>query len=213
MTLRHSVAAMFAAAALAAPLGAQEIALKGGVAISRFQASGGSPFDDGFVSTAFGGHARFRFGRIALQPELQMVSRGARASASALEERMRVDYMEVPLMIVLPVTVGSFEPYAFGGPMISLETRCRSIIEENDLRTNFECDDTSAGSSFERSLIDYGVSAGAGVSHRIGSGRVLIEGRYTWGLRDIYDGEAEGVEIRNRSAVISVGYAIIPGDL
>jgi hypothetical protein len=200
-----------AAAAWTAPLTAQEIALKGGIAISRFQAAGPTPFDGTLVSTAFGGHARFYFGRFALQPELQMVSRGAKASESALEERMRLEYMEIPLMFVIPFRLGAFEPYAFGGPMISLETRCRSIIEENDLKTNFDCDDRSAGNSFERSVIDYGASAGAGVSHRLGSGRVLLEGRHTWGLRDIYDGEADGIEVRNRSFVISVGYAILPG--
>lgn len=197
-----------AALVLTAPLAAQEIALKGGIAISRFHATGPLQFDDSFVSTAFGGHARFRFGRIAIQPELQLVSRGATASASATDERMRLEYMEVPVMLVVPVTVGSFEPYVFGGPMVSLETRCRSIIEEDNLKTNFECDDQATENSFDRAVIDYGASAGLGVSHRIGSGRILIEGRYTWGLRDIYDGIDDSIEVRNRSTVISIGYAI-----
>lgn len=203
---------LLAAVAVAAPLDAQEIALKGGIAISRFQSSGPNPYDDSFLSTAFGGHARFRFGPIALQPELQMVSRGARAAGSALDERMRLDYMEVPVMLVVPITVGAFEPYAFGGPMIALETRCRAIIEEDGLKTNFDCSDTAAGSSFDRRTIDYGASAGAGVSRRLGSGRILVEARHTWGLRDIYDGEADDIEVRNRSFVISVGYTILAGE-
>ena len=210
---RPILVSILAVGAFTAPLAAQEIALKGGVAVSRFHSGGSSPFDGRFISTAFGGHARFHFGRIALQPELQMVSRGATASESAVEERMRLEYMELPVMLVLPVSVGAFEPYAFGGPMISLETRCRSIIEENDLKTNFDCDDASTQNSFERSIIDYGASAGAGVSRRLGSGRILVEGRYTWGLRDIYDGELEGVEVRNRSVVFSIGYALIPDDM
>src|SRR5690606_41485097 len=45
------------------------------------------------------------------------------------------------LSIVFPFRVGRFEPYAFGGPVIALETRCRSIIEENGLKTNFGCDE------------------------------------------------------------------------
>lgn len=204
----RSLLSAAAALACATPIAAQEIALKGGVAISRFESTGPVQLDDSFVSTAFGGHARFRFGRIAIQPELQMVSRGARASGSATDERMRLEYMEVPLMIVVPVTVGSFEPYVFGGPMVSLETRCRSIIEEDNLKTNFECDDDATANSFDRGVIDYGASAGLGVSHRIGSGRILLEGRYTWGLRDIYDGIDDSIEVRNRSTVISIGYAI-----
>lgn len=199
--------------ACAIPVTAQEIALKGGVAVSRFRSTGTNPFDGRFISTAFGGHARFHFGRIALQPELQMVSRGATASESAVEERMRLEYMEVPVMLVVPVRIGRFEPYAFGGPMVSVETRCRSIIEENNLKTNFDCDESSTQNSFERSVIDYGASAGAGLSHQLGSGRILLEGRYTWGLRDIYDGAIDGVEIRNRSAVFSIGYALLPAEM
>ncbi|MBR9991399.1 MAG: PorT family protein [Gemmatimonadetes bacterium] len=205
-----AVAALTAATA-ATPLVAQEIALKGGIAVSRFQTNG--PFDGSFVSTAFGGHARFGFGPIALQPELQMVSRGARATQSVLEERMRLEYMELPLMIVVPVRVGSFEPYAFGGPMLSLETRCRSTIEQDDLKTNFECSDRATDISFDRRAIDYGISAGAGVAHKLGSGRILLEGRHTWGMRDIYNGAADGIEVRNRSFIVSIGYTIVADEL
>ncbi|MGH7446870.1 MAG: porin family protein [Longimicrobiales bacterium] len=218
-----AVAAVAVTAAAAAPLAAQEVALKGGIAISRFQSTGAMPpgsaagdparFDDSFVSTSFGGHARFSFGRFALQPELQMVSRGASISETATNERIRLEYMELPVMLVVPIQVGAFEPYAFGGPMLSLETRCRSIIEENNLKTNLGCDDEAAGNSFDRRVFDYGVSAGAGISHRLGSGRVLLEGRHTWGLRNIYDGAVEGVEVRNRSLVFSIGYSIVPDEM
>jgi hypothetical protein len=204
------ILAILATATAAVPASAQEIALKGGIAISSFQTNG--PFDGTFVSTAFGGHARFSFGRIALQPELQMVSRGAKATQSALDEKIRLEYMELPLMIVVPVQVGNFEPYAFGGPMLSLETRCRSTIEEDDLKTNFECSDRGTGISFDRRAIDYGVSAGAGVARRLGSGRLLLEARHTWGMRDIYDGD-DDFEVRNRSIVISLGYTIVTDDL
>lgn len=209
----HFLMSVLILGACAAPVAAQEIAIKGGVTVSRFQSTGPTPFDGRFISTAFGGHARFHFGRIALQPELQMVSRGATASESTLDERMRLDYMELPLMLVVPFRVAGFEPYAFGGPMVAVETRCRSVIEQDNLTTNLDCDDPASENSFERSVIDYGASAGAGISYRLGSGRVLVEGRYTWGLRDIYDGEVEGLEIRNRSAVFSIGYALIPTDM
>lgn len=196
---------------LALPVSAQEIALKGGIAISRFQTTGTVPYDGSFVSTSYGGHARFHFGPIALQPELQLVSRGGSIEGGATDERLRLEYIEFPLALVVPVRVGRLEPYAFGGPVFSLETRCRSIIEEDGLKTNFGCEDPSAGNAFERPVLDYGVSGGAGISYPVGSGRILLEGRYTWGLRNIYDGPDAGVEVRNRSYVISIGYAILPG--
>ena len=208
------LAAFAAATAFAAPLSAQEIAIKGGIAISRFHSSG-SAYDGSYVSTSFGGHARFRFRHFALQPELQMVSRGASGPGVAADERMRMrlEYMEVPLMLVFPVRVGAFEPYVFGGPMLSLETRCRSITEQDGLKTHVGCEDQLTEGVFDRRSFDYGASAGAGISRQLGSGRILLEGRHTWGLRDIYDGEAEGIEVRNRSFVFAIGYAIMPDDM
>jgi hypothetical protein len=66
---------------------------------------------------------------------------------------------------------------------------------------------------FDRRSFDYGASAGAGISRKLGGGRILLEGRHTWGLRDIYDDEAEDIEVRNRSFVFSIGYAIMPDDM
>lgn len=208
------VLALGATLAFAGPTAAQDIALKGGIAISRFQSTGAMPFDGSFRSTSFGGHARWYLGPIALQPEVHIVSKGASIEnppEGTDEERLRLDYMEIPLMLVLPVQIGDFQPYAFGGPMLSLETRCRSIVEEEGLTTNFGCDDTSTENAFDRRAVDWGVSAGAGLSHRLGSGRVLLEGRHTWGLRDIYDGEGEGIEVRNRTMVFMIGYVIPAG--
>jgi len=196
----------------ASSLSAQEIALKGGIAISKFETSGDVAFDDSFVSTSFGGHVRFRFGPIALQPELHLVSRGASVSDDEMKQRLRLDYMEVPLMLVVPVHVGAFEPYVFGGPMLALETRCRNIIEEEGLTTNFGCDDDTLENSFDRGVFDYGATVGAGISRRLGSGRILLEARNTWGLRNIYDGEGD-IEVRNRTMLFSIGYAILPGSL
>ncbi|HEX6309420.1 MAG TPA: porin family protein [Longimicrobiales bacterium] len=188
---------------------AQEIALKGGVAVSRFQTTGTVPYDGSFVSTSYGGHARFRFGPVALQPELHIISRGGSIEGTATDERLKLEYIEIPIALVVPVRIGRFEPYAFAGPVLSLETRCRSIIEQDGLKTNFGCDDPSAGNAFDRSVLDYGVSGGAGVSYPLGSGRILLEGRYTWGLRNIYEGPDSAVEVRNRSYVFSIGYAIL----
>lgn len=196
-------------AALATPPAAgQEVAIKAGVAISRFATEGTVPFDGNFVGTSVGGHVRFRFGPIGLQPELHMVARGGSIEGSGNEERIRIEYLEVPLLLVLPFQVSSFEPFVFGGPFGAFESRCRSIVEEDGLKTNFGCD-SSEGTVFPRNSLDYGATAGGGISHRLGGGSLLLEARYSWGLRDIYDGPAlttGDVAIRNRTILVLIGY-------
>jgi len=188
-----------------APAAAQELALKAGVAISQFQTEGLERFGDSYASTAFGVHYRMPVGPIAFQPELYMVSRGARGPDASGEERLKLDYLEIPLLLVVPVRVGTLEPYAFGGPYIGLETRCRYAFEEGGLSTNLGCESTS--DLFDRRALDYGFTVGAGAAHKLGSGRLMLEARHTQGLRDIYDG-ADDAEIRNRSVLILLGYTL-----
>ena len=205
-----AVAAITAFAA-AAPLAAQEAALKGFITVSKFSQSGAdlNEWDDRLTATGFGGHVRFRFGAIALQPELQVITRGATSSGtSAEEEQLRLEYLELPVLLVFPVRVGRLEPYVFGGGMVALESRCRYVLEQSGLRSNFGCDSESGASqTFERRKADYGVVGGGGASYRLGSGRILIEARHTWGLRNIVSDPAT-LELRNRTFVIGIGYTI-----
>ena len=202
------VAAAVAAAAssfAAAPAVAQELALKGGIAVSRFEIKGSEVFDGSITSTVMGGHYRRHFGPVAVQPELYMISRGATFAVEGNEERVKLEYLEIPVLLVVPVRVGPLEPYGFAGPWIGLETRCRYTYEEAGLKTNLGCESTS--DMFDRRALDYGFTAGGGASYPIGSGRLMLEARHTRGLRDIYDGEGDP-EVRNRSFVAMIGYTL-----
>jgi hypothetical protein len=205
---------IFAAVAMlacAAPLTAQQTAFKGGIAISRLaqNGSGLDPWDDDLVATSVGGHVRFRFGPIAIQPEINVVTRGGRQSATLLEdEQLRLEYMEVPVLLVVPVRIGQLEPYAFGGGMVALETRCRFVQKDAGLKSSFGCETTDPNSDvFDRNTADYGLVAGGGASYPIGSGRIFIEARYTWGMRNMVD-DAAFADLRNRTAVFGIGYSV-----
>jgi hypothetical protein len=200
-----------AAMVSATPGMAQEIAFKGFVARSNFAESGTgtNPWTEDLTSTGFGGHVRFRFGPFGLQPELQIVTRGTESSAPMAEEaHLRIEYLELPLLIVFPLPLGRLEPYAFGGGMVALESRCRYAVREEGLRSNFACDSPSgSGAVFERRKADYGVVGGGGLSYRVGSGRILLEARHTWGMRNIVSDEST-LELRNRTLMIGIGYSI-----
>ncbi|CAN5644847.1 hypothetical protein BH23GEM9_BH23GEM9_07150 [soil metagenome] len=214
MTVRRWLFAVLtgivAVPAAALRVDAQETTIKGGVSVSRFQTTGLEHWDDRLIATTFGGHARFRFGPVALQPEVLITTRGASASSAPETEQMRLDHIELGAMLVLPLTMGDLEPFAFAGPSLMLESRCRYLVRQDGLRTTVDCD-PPAGQLFARTAFDYGLTAGVGVSHRIGDGRLAIEARHTRGLRNIYDGGAE-FEARNRSFAAMIGYTLNLGD-
>jgi hypothetical protein len=204
------MAALAAITAGADPLAAQETAIKGGVTISRLQTTGAEYWDDNLISTTFGGHVRLRFGPLTVQPELHVLTKGASASQpfpqQLEEDQIRLEYLEVPLMVVLPVTVGPLEPYVMGGPTLMLESRCRSFIRQEGLRTNLPCDPPT-GRLFSRAAFDWGVSAAAGAAYPVLGGRAFVEGRHTWGLRDIHRGPGDA-EVRNRTLGFLIGFAM-----
>jgi hypothetical protein len=216
MTLRgYSTAALAVAvvgtALAAAPARAQETAIKGGISVSRLQTTPGAEYwDDRLIATGFGGHVRLRFGPLTFQPELLVLTKGATASQpfppQLEDDQIRMEYIEVPLLVVVPVAVGAFEPYVAGGPALMMESRCRSVVRQDGLRTNLPCDPPS-GRLFSRRTFDYGLVAAGGAAYPIGGGRVLLEARHTWGMRNVHSGPGDA-EVRNRTFAIMIGYAM-----
>jgi hypothetical protein len=200
-----------AALAVTAPLSlaqdaaAQETTVKGGVSVSRLESTQPTYWDDRLTTTFFGIHARFRFGPVALQPEAMIVTKGASASLAPEQEQVRLEYIEIPLLLVVPVTIGQFEPFVYGGPSIMLESRCRWFIREGGLRSNLGCDPPRA-ELFRRNAFDYGVIAGGGAAYPVGPGRVSVEARHNWGMRNIH--RDPGQELRNRTFSVMLGYSL-----
>jgi hypothetical protein len=206
---RWGAVALAAMVTVAAPAAAQETAFKGGVSISRFQTDI-DYWDDNLVTTTFGGHVRLRLLGITVQPELQVLTKGASASTpfppQLEEDQMRIEYIEVPLLIVLPVRVGELEPFVAAGPTLMMESRCRSFIRQQGLRTNLPCDPPD-GDLFNRTTLDWGATAAAGVAYPLLGGRLFLEGRHTWGLRNIHAGPGER-EAFNRTLAFLVGFGM-----
>jgi hypothetical protein len=200
-------AGLLAAAQAALPAGAaaQETTLKAGVAVSRLQAEQPTYWDDRLTTTFFGIQTRLRFGPIAVQPELLVVTKGANASQAPEEEQVRLEYLELPVLLVLPFRVGRAEPFIYGGPSVMLESRCRWFYREQGLRSNVGCDPPRE-QLFRRNALDYGAVVGGGAAHPLGPGRVSLEARHSWGLRNIH--RDPGQELRNRTFYVMLGYSL-----
>lgn len=156
---------------LGSPAAAQagiEVAIKGGVSFGDVSNKGLLP---GSLETRTGGAAGAGIvtkGLVGIGVEGLIAQRGVK-SATATAER-KLDYVDVPayLRVALPTT--GFKPFAYAGPQVSFELRCRA--------GNADCADDG------RSKTTYAGVIGAGV--RVGGiTGFLIEARYVYGLNDL----------------------------
>jgi hypothetical protein len=213
MIRRTAFAAFTAFAVLGATdISAQTIGFKLGASFANWSAEeDDQELDtDQFSSFMGGGFVRFGLGRLGLQPELLVVTRGAEFSdeeEQGITGRFKVDYIEVPVLLTLPLTTGTgIAPYIFGGPNFAFEIGCKVEAELGDIEASDDCDDLDPGETFDRKSTDIGATAGAGLEFPLGPGALLIEGRYNWGLSNISD--IEGVDIKSRTAAVLAGYSI-----
>ncbi|HET9274583.1 MAG TPA: porin family protein [Gemmatimonadales bacterium] len=105
-----------------------------------------------------------------------------------------LDYIDIPGYVRLMIPTPGIKPYAFAGPMISFEVRCKS--------GDTDCPDIEPLSGEEREKTTYAGVIGAGL--RFGDrGGFAVEGRYVYGLTDLKLGTVtSGESYKNRTFLI-----------
>jgi hypothetical protein len=191
-----------AAIAAAADASAQglDYGVKGGVTLGDLQASGDADAGsfDFRVGFAVGGFVTLRLGeRLEFQPEALYVQKGAKSDALGGTSTEKLDYIDVPLLVGYRIK-GSRERNitVFGGPSVGVRLRARSNA-------------SLGGGSFEEDVSDQvkstDIAAVAGLAYH--RGRLVIDGRYSWGFTDIDKETGDGVEIRNRVIAFLAGWS------
>jgi hypothetical protein len=181
---------------------AQTLGFKLGASFSTLNIEDATTTQNSITGFIGGGHIRFGLTeRLGIQAELLSVTKGADITGGTPDFDLRLEYIEVPLLLHVPLMMGStFSPYVYGGPSVAFEIRCRTTIAGG---ATADCGDADA---FARNSTDFGLTAGGGLAFAMGPGALLLEGRYTWGLSDI--NTADNVTIRNRSGAVMAGYEI-----
>ena len=142
------------------------------------------------IGIVLGGSLSIPFGPISFQPEALYVQK--RVSQPGINgtdpSTLRVDYLEIPLLLRVGLPIPGFSPFAVAGPMIDIELGCNLVAGmcPQDVKNQ-----------------SYGFAVGGGF--RLGLVLPLqLEGRYTWGLRDVGD-VASGLDQRTRTFMLMVG--------
>ena len=164
--------------------------------------------DDQNSLTSFGGGGFIRFGLGGIGLEIDVLALTKGSEVSSIEEgdaEIKLDYIEVPVQAVFSLGSGRFSPYIMAGPSFGFEIGCE--VDDETVDEGIDCEDADF---FDRKSLDIGVTGAAGLQIPMGPGNLLIEGRYTHGLTNIYDNESQTVQndVKNRSWGIFGGYSI-----
>lgn len=147
------------------------------------------------IGIAVGGFVALPLGsRLTIQPEGLFSQKGEKADLDGVVAKLELDYIEVPVLVKYAITQGASRSFhAFGGPSMAFKVRSRATASFGG--TTVETGDENIKDT------DFGVVFGAGMDF----GKWSVDGRYTMGLADINNDEADETKIRTRTISVLAG--------
>jgi hypothetical protein len=137
-------------------------------------------------------------GRFSVQLEGLYTQKGAAFDQSGVQGTTKLDYFEVPLLIVVstaPPRSGGPSLQLFGGQYIAFKVNAKGSGSFQGETVDVDI----PGDAIKK--VDLGVIVGAGAAF----GRLSIEGRYTFGLTNINNDASDPTKVKNRSLAILAG--------
>jgi hypothetical protein len=196
MVSRGVAAGVALALVLSVPAAAQSGAgVKGGLSFGNISNKGLLPGNlDTRTGAAGGIYLRAGSGIVGFGVEGLYAQRGARSDESIATAQTRLDYVDVPLYLRLSLPAPGIKPFAYAGPQISFEVRCKTA-------SGARCPADSG-----RESIDYAGVIGAGIRFGGFPVGVSLEGRYVYGLRDLKLGTiTSGDSYKTRTFLLLIG--------
>jgi hypothetical protein len=179
------------------------VGIKGGVSWSSLALASTDPipFSLGTLQYYTGGlFFDIGLGFVSIQPEILYVRMGGLYEvdeANSLE--FRHQYIQVPLLLrfnVIPA--GPIRPFVCAGGYGAYLLKSEGVMEvDGETTTEVITED------YQR--YDYGVVGGAGILFKLGIVGISVEGRYNYGLANLFKDPAVGDSMKNRSAMALIG--------
>ena len=206
-TARLAIAALFLLVG-ALPASAQllTIGLKGGPTFASVSLSDDGGLDVGRrLGKVFGASAELGFGVVGIRPEILLVQKGFEVSDALSEASFFVDYIEIPVFLVVRLGSGRLRPAVYGGPAIGFESKC-TIAGSFPLLETGDCD--APDIALERASKDWGAAFGAELGVTLGGIILVGDARYTIGLNNL--DQTEGNQERKNRVFSLTGGIQIP---
>jgi len=202
---------LFCSLLVALPLPAQHFGLKAGLNIAGLQ--GDYPIELKSLSGfRFGGFFTLDLGGgLQIQPEAYYAQKGASYESSSsiygiaysIKGKLKLDYIEIPVLVKYVVQSASVEPFFYAGPYLGLKASAKGEVtaDVEGFGGQTETEDLEDVKS-----TDFGVVFGAGVSLPLGSIDLIVDGRYTLGLSSISEDLTESVKNGVLSILVGIGF-------
>jgi opacity protein-like surface antigen len=181
-----------------------DFGIKGGLNITTLAYSGSVEWWDNLGYTngpIFGVFFSLGRGPVTIQPEVFYSRRGSKLEINASDHIVyRSEFLEVPVLVKWNVISGPISPVVFAGPFGAFSFSYKEIktIGGTTLTT-----DISEG----HSKSDYGLIFGGGLEYKLKSIKLILEGRYTMGMRNIeYQSETDSFKNSGFSVLFGVGF-------
>jgi hypothetical protein len=179
------------------------VGLKGGLTWSSLALASAEPIPFSFGNLQYYAGGLFfdvGLGFVSVQPEILYVRMGGLYEvdeANSLE--FRHEYLQVPLLLrfnVIPA--GPIRPFVCAGGYGAYLIRSVGVMEVDGETTKEVITE-----DYQR--LDYGVVGGAGILFKLGIIGLSVEGRYNYGLVNLFKDPAAGDSMKNRSVMALVG--------
>ncbi|HEY7395662.1 MAG TPA: porin family protein [Gemmatimonadaceae bacterium] len=163
----------------------------GGMNLAKLSGDGRAQNRTGFLA---GGLVVLPVARnLSFQPEILFATKGVAASDSGIIGSMKLQYIEVPVVLRLDIPTSSkgIKPFAYAGPAISLKTGCAIEGSVGGISGSVDCDVISGPDPGDVNFHsgDVGGLVGGGLAFDVGGRLLTVGARYEVGFVSIFSND------------------------
>jgi hypothetical protein len=139
---------------------------------------------------------------VSFQAEILFTQKGARWTDTNpwfgdVEVTAALDYFEFPILLKLSWPVpGRTVPSVMFGPYLATKLSATGTLDVAGVSTSADIDNVEGS--------DYGLVFAAGLDFLVGTGRIVLDGRYSLGLTTV---DEAGLDMKNSVFTVTVGYS------
>ncbi len=139
-------------------------------------------------------------GIISIRPEVFYVQKGVQFSDPTFAAEFDLDYIEIPVLLVVGIPAGGLKVEFFAGPQVAFRTKCDiSFTDTGGTEQSLPCDDAVTGAELEST--DFGVIVGGGVT----ISNFMVQAAFDYGLATV-DAESDPFDIKTQAIYITAGW-------